>query len=526
MARRSMRRAIGVSGGICSMFSRDLSPARLVVVLCMTLTPLAARAAPIGLLSDQPSVEFDARDEARDLLRAVAPLLVWGRAAEAEAMARQRLTAAPDDALAWEVLGVALAMQGDAPAAEAAYARSVEIEPARLTAWVKRGDLAEATGDVEAARAHWRRALEIAPALAVAHGRLGLSLADASDPTVAIEHLETAVAAQPPDALDFRPELALLYNRDGRPDDALSLLAAWEGQAAAGDPPTPLTLLALGNAHVALGDPDTAIERYRLALREAPDDMRVARALGATLLATGDAEGAAEILARPAAEEPVDVFANVERARALLATDRPAEAAEAAERAASLDASALSLAARAHLLAGDGEAAAGAVERLVERRPDDPASWRERGAVLGAMGRYEAAKVAYDAGLDRFPDDAILYRGRSIANARLDRLDLAAADAEMAGSLAPDWLEPRFLLGSIEEQRGETAAAESAYRSALSLDEDHWPSLVRLSEIALDRGDVDGARAFADRAVVASDQSPAAVAAREAAYAAGAAARP
>jgi tetratricopeptide (TPR) repeat protein len=279
-------------------------------------------------------------------------------------------------------------------------------------------------------------------------------------------------------------------------------------------------MLALGNAHVALGDAETAIARYRLALEETPDERTLQRALGATLVSTGDADGAVAVLEGPAAAEPVDAFANTELAKAFIATNRPADAAAAAERAASVDATALSLAARAHLLAGDPAAAVDAVDRLVARRPDDPGSWREQGAILGALGRYRDAADVFTAGLERFPGDAALYRGRSMAHVRLNTLDAAAEDATRAASLAPRWLEPRFLLGTIEEARGDGSAATAAYREALSLDADHWPTLIRLSALSLSAGNAGAAKSLAERAVAASGEQAAALEALEAANAA------
>ena len=130
----------------------------------------------------------------------------------------------------------------------------------------------------------------------------------------------------------------------------------------------------------------------------------------------------------------------------------------------------------------------GTTARLVALLPDDPAAWREHAAISGATGQYEAAKAIYDEALTRFPEDAELFRGRSIVNVRLGQLEAAAADATEAASLAPGWLEPRFLLGDIERARGQATAAEEAFRAALALNADHWPSLVNLAALRLGPG--------------------------------------
>ncbi|SDZ72912.1 tetratricopeptide repeat protein [Rubrimonas cliftonensis] len=466
---------------------------------------LALAAAPSGAATIVDRLDRQADEAQEGYLVPIAEALAAGDIDRAETLIQARLEAEPDDALAWELLGVASALSGDAAGADAAYARAIALDPGRLTAWIKRGDLADAYGDMEGARRAWLGALDVNPRYAIAHERLGFYYATAGRPDAAISHLEQALAASAADGDRLEADLAFLYNRADRPKDALTLLKRWDEAAARGDAAPSLQMLALGNAHFALGDAETAIARYRLGLATAPGDGALLRAFGAALLATGDAEGAAAALEGPAAAEPIDAFANAQRGRALLAIGRPAEAVDAAERAIEAEngasAATLMLAARARLAAGEADAAADAARRLVALHPDEPAAWREQSTILGALGRYDAALAASDAGLARFPEDAAMLRGRSLANLRLGRLDAAAADAAGAAAVAPDWLEPRYLLGVIEEARGDAVAAEAAYRAALAVAPDHALSLNNLAMLRLRAGAAEEALPLAQRSV-------------------------
>ncbi|QCO58098.1 tetratricopeptide repeat protein (plasmid) [Pseudorhodobacter turbinis] len=434
-----------------------------------------------------------------------------GNLAQAETLVRARVGIAPEDAVAWEVLGVTLALGGDASGADAAYAKAVELEPKRLSAWVKRGDLAEAAGKMPDAMTYWTAAIEIAPAYAAAHQRLGGAYAAAGNLPRAIEHLEAAVAIEKPDVFAVKTELALVYNRAGRPGDTLALLADAATKKDA------RLMLALGNAHAQLGDAETALSQYQRGIDAAPDDNALLKAKGALQVETGDMTNAVATLSKPAAAMPVDSFSNLQYARALLATGNSTDAIAAAERAASTDKTsdiarqALFVAARAHLLNRDFPKAIETTAQLVALFPDDPASWREHAAISGAIGRYPAAKDIYDEAIARFDNDAELLRGRSIVNLRLGQIDAAAEDAGLAASLAPDWLEPRFLLGEIEQARGQNDKAEAAFRAALAINPAHWPSMVNTAALRLAAGDTAEALQLAQMAVEASGGAQAAL---------------
>ncbi|MEM7075439.1 MAG: tetratricopeptide repeat protein [Pseudomonadota bacterium] len=443
----------------------------------------------------------------------IAEALDAGEFQRAEVLLRARLDDAPEDSIAWEALGVTLALMGDVDGADDAYSRAIEIEPLRLSARVKQGDLAEASGDLPGAIAHWKKAFDVNPVYRPANERLGRAYSETGNVTLAIQHFEAAAVLEEADDLGVKPDLALLYNQTGRADDTLRMLAPWDGEDA---DVVPSALFALGNAYVQTGDQQAARVRYERALDEVPDNAGITRAYGALLVDMGQPDLAVEVLKDIAAAEPADAFANLTLARALAILARHADAAASAERAATAAGAtavandALSLAARSHLFNRDFPAATDASAQLVSLFPDAVTAWREHAAIVAATGQYEAAQQVYGEGLERFQDDAQLLRGRSIVHIRMEEFDAAAEDAMRAAEIAPNWFEPHFLLGEIARAQGQNTEAEAAYASALEINPGHWPSMINLAVIARDTGRLDAAQELAERAVAASNGASAA----------------
>jgi tetratricopeptide (TPR) repeat protein len=422
----------------------------------------------------------------------------------AESLVRERLAEEPQDAVAWEVLGVVLSVREDVQGADEAYAKAVEIDPRRLTAWVKRGDLAEAAGDPAQALVYWQGAAEVAPTYRPANERLGRAYADARDMDKATGYYEAAVAAETPDEVGAKADLALVYNQTGRAADTLTLLAPWDDAQAEATAPV---LLALGNAYAQTGNAEAALARYERGLSVEPENTGIARAMGALLVAVGQPERAIGVLEAVAAAEPVDAFANLTYARALAIQGRHPEAITAAERALEVSGTtdiaqqALSVEARSQLFDQDPDAAIATAARLARLFPERVEAWRENAAIVAATGRYAAAKGLYDEALEQFADDAPLLRGRSLVNIRLEDLEAAAGDAAAAARVDPGWREARFLMGEIARARGKPREAEAAFHAALEIDPGHWPSVLNLARLAQATGDVDTARDLATRAV-------------------------
>jgi spermidine synthase len=121
----------------------------------------------------------------------------------------------PESAALYNVLGLALAENGNVAAASAEFRRALQLEPDNaLTHWHLGAALAS-QGEQAAAAAHLARAVELDPANSRAHADLGLVLAVQGKLDEAAGHLERAIALDP-QAQDARRNLAVIEQRLGR----------------------------------------------------------------------------------------------------------------------------------------------------------------------------------------------------------------------------------------------------------------------------------------------------------------------
>lgn len=264
------------------------------------------------------------------------------------------------------------------------------------------------------------------------------------------EYLERSVALAP--VSPAARVLGLLRHRQGRAFDAYRLLRPW-ALARPGDAGARLVAAALA---LDLRRPGEAEEL----LSDLPQDRPEVRLLWARLrLAEDDPEGALALLA-PLGEAPAELEPELRRTRAegYLRAGRPAEAVAELAGAPPAGPDHALLLARAHLAAGDPEAAADALRPHAERVRADPPGSRSRedrllaaeisrveGRILLALDRAAEAVASLERAveLDRWnPEgwrrlaEALLAAGRGdqsrTARDRAERL--AAAEARVAES--------------------------------------------------------------------------------------------
>jgi tetratricopeptide (TPR) repeat protein len=114
---------------------------------------------------------------------------------------------------------------------------------------------------------------------------------------------------------------------------------------------------------------------------------------------------------------------------------------------------------RGHIAAlrGRNDAALGAYREAAVLAPDRPVPHVSMGAILLRLGRTEEAEAAFDVALARAPDDAAALAGRSEALVALDRPAEAAATLDR--------------LAEVDDRSGRLAEACDAGRRALELAE-------------------------------------------------------
>ncbi|WP_417483648.1 tetratricopeptide repeat protein [Maricaulis salignorans] len=136
----------------------DLDPdyAPALAGLANTLTQRAVRFAPGMSDTDASGSRLAA------VLRGGGVVEPTGRRqlAQAEALARRAVAAAPSWALAWRALGLAVSAQGDLDSAIDAYDRALVLDPDAWEAHMNLGDLYEIRGEPDLALMHMEQAYE------------------------------------------------------------------------------------------------------------------------------------------------------------------------------------------------------------------------------------------------------------------------------------------------------------------------------------------------------------------------------
>ena len=126
------------------------------------------------------------------------------------------------------------------------------------------------------------------------------------------------------------------------------------------------------------------------------------------------------------------------------------------------------------------------VDQLAKRlqgNPEDGEGWALLGRSYRALGRYDAAVLAYSEAAKRLPPDASLYAdwAESVAQAQGRSLQGEPTDLlEKAIKLQPDNMKALALLGSAAMERGDRAAAVAAWtklRAQIPPDSPQLPQL-------------------------------------------------
>jgi tetratricopeptide (TPR) repeat protein len=351
---------------------------------------------------------------------------------------------------------IALQEAGDAPAALELLRRAAPRFPDSLALQCRLGTLALDDGDFAGAAEAFERAIAAHPRSSEAHAGLGDALLRQGDAQAALGPLNRALELDPSYALpQFLVGTALQrLGRDGE--------AAWVLRLGAGAvqriPPD------AWSARLSELDPAQALERAR------------------ALLAGGRAAEAAKVL-EPFAVRSRDPRLLANLALAKEATGEPQHARqllEQAERAAPHDAR-LPLAVSAlELRLGDSAAALAAAERSRELSPRLAAAELARARALLALGEPERAFAALDAARRLDPASAEVETASAEACIAIGRLDLARRHFERLCELLPGRWQPWADLYQVCLDLGDVEGARAALQAARRL----APGEPRLAELA------------------------------------------
>jgi len=192
------------------------------------------------------------------------------------------VTKRPDNARAFNCLGVVQANLGQYPAALASYRTALRLRPAYPEAINNYGDTLNRAGQPAAALRELQIALAMEPDYAIAHSNLGNSLLQLGRVQEAIDHYRTALRLKP-DFLEARYDLGNGFLQAGRVADAIRCYEEVLRQ----DPEFTDAQYNLGNALFNTGRADQAVPHYEAALRVKPDWVEARSNLGNALLQAG-----------------------------------------------------------------------------------------------------------------------------------------------------------------------------------------------------------------------------------------------
>jgi tetratricopeptide (TPR) repeat protein len=249
----------------------------------------------------------------------------------------------------------------------------------------------------------------------------------------------------------------------------------------------------------------------RTLVRRAPQRMEGWTALVTALENLGEGKAAEQAANRcierfPDAAEPQFLLARALRAQGHY--DEALEALDAAEKAGN---SATTLAAERIFTLGMGdrveEGTALASEALA-RDPDAAVLHAAHAALLFAAGAAEPGALATDRALALDPGEPRPLRVRCEFRASIHQWPAASDDCTRYLAARPDDAGAYFMLGVIEQWRGDRQTAITAYRRAAALDEHDARPLNNLAGLLATDGDLDGALAAAQEAYRLDETNP------------------
>jgi tetratricopeptide (TPR) repeat protein len=329
----------------------------------------------------------------------------------------------------------ALAGQGQFAAAETHYRRARALDPKDLRAALGHGHALRMLGRPGEARDVFAAAIAIKPDLADSHHGLALACQEIPDLAAAEAAYRSTLRLQP-DALPAAVGLAEVLNLQGRPDDALSLLAPLDSS----NPPGRAALeQARGTARLLKEDYGTALAHFERALAAAPNHPKAAHARAVALQHLGRMEEALSAFRKIITDSPANLAAHQGFNDVLRRLKRDGEFLqsydEAARRMPSVPHFAI---AKAQFLVRDGrtEDAIAHYDRALAITPDHPLAQQGKAEALLKLGQPGAAIDFYERMLQQTDGAAEMLT--NLAGAYLMAREAGKAEAAAAQAMARD----------------------------------------------------------------------------------------
>jgi len=518
-------------------------------VICLALA-VSANAAPVNvdLFDDlfgrivqagSPQIAVEGRLGA-DALDDVNTGLQLGNFDTLIERARAVIDEEPNSGLAYEVIGTAEFMRNRRAPAIKALERATEVEAGQSGPWTKLGIIHMEEGDLDRARDSLQRAIEIDDGNRFAHQRLGMLFEFQNDVANAIYHFERGLQGTESGYLGVAVNLGGLYNRLNRPQQTIETL----GPRVAADTPVPEAHLVLATAYLMADRFGDAYASYERASALDADLVEARLGMAMSRREAGDAAEALELIDEIVAARPAWRPAHAERAQTLLALDRIAAANSSFDRYVALGGDrnyGPKRVAAYYLEREEFDAARTVYAELVEAGDADPDTYAKLselylsgglpheseqtlragvgshpdsaylrlrlGAYLAALRRYVDAVVELKEADRIAPNDQIVLRSLSLAQARAGEVTDAAATAGRLYKIVPRADVAAFYASRLRAN-DQAAEAAAVYRDVLRADPDNALALNNLADLLADTGELAEAEQLARRANAAVDDNP------------------
>jgi tetratricopeptide (TPR) repeat protein len=244
-----------------------------------------------------------------------------------------------------------------------------------------------------------------------------------------------------------------------------------------------------------------AIAEYEKARRIDSDNPRANRQLGLAYLQLRDPGNAVRFLSKAESLLPADQEIRIKLGQLYVVGGKPYEAVREAETVLTSNpqnGDAYSLLGTAYLAAREPGKALDAYRRYVQTAPRSAVAHYLLAGGLVAARQTSEAKKEYEAALALSPNTTDALTQLVALDFADKQLDSAAVRVDRQIKLAPRNPRLWLLLGSVQAVRGDTNAAEAAYREANRVDPQHSEAGLALAKLYLDWRKTDQSLATVD----------------------------
>lgn len=447
------------------------------------------------------------------------------RAAEAETHAQLVLDRDPVNAVAYNVLGSALLVQGRLEEGQDALATATQLDPTLADAHLKQGLYAlRSSSDKVDAEKELSLALELAPDVLNTRLILAMQYIRKKDLPLALETLKDGLTGSTEDAV-IHVYMANALFQQGKVEQAVDELKTAQKMRPGLSGP----YHTLAAYYLTKGEQELAINEYKTFLSIDPDDVRTLIAAGQTSLLTGKTAQATEYLKKAAllatgteyraylsvllkdgsADEALELLGQIvqkhprpalpleDMGRLQLSGGNHTAALETFRKLAELDPEAgLRYTTTTLANMGDVDKALSLANRVVAKAPNDHRGYLIIANIHQISGDDEKGLQELENALPRVDDTRSIWMAIGAISDKTNNTAQVRRAFEALTKEHPAYVPGLLALGSLEDRLGEKGKAEALYRAALDADPKNVIALNNLAFLYADNYD-NADRAFA-----------------------------